>query len=174
VPERIYQAVTRRVLLKAYLASDHLSAATGKTIAVVLSKNGAAFGNPSAGATNATAIANGWYYVDLSITDTGTQGPLIVRGTEGTIDDTEQMFQVVEPEARYFGSVTGSSTTTGFADSALPTRPDDTWRYRVIIVDSGTYAGAATDIKTYVDATKLFTFTALPGALTNGDKYRIV
>jgi hypothetical protein len=175
VPERIYQFVARRVLLKAYLSSDHLSPATGKTIPVQISKNGAAFANPAAGTVNATEIANGWYYVDLAAaTDMGTQGPFIVRGTEGTIDPAEDRFQVVEPEARYFGSVTGSSSTTGFADSALPTRPDDTWRYRVIIVDSGTYAGAATDIKTYVDSTKLFTFTALPGALTAGDKYRIV
>jgi hypothetical protein len=174
MPEQIYQNLARRVLLKAYLSSDHLSPGTGKTIPVQISKNAAAFGNPSAGATNATEIANGWYYVDLSTTDTNTQGPLIVRGTEGTVDPIEQMFHVVELEARYFGSVTGSSTTTGFADSGLPTRPDNTWRYRVIIVDSGTYAGAATDIKTYVDSIKTFTFTALPGALTNGDKYRIV
>jgi hypothetical protein len=76
--------------------------------------------------------------------------------------------------ALQFGSVTGSSSTTGFADSALPSRPDNTWRYRIIVVDTGTYAGAVTDIKTYVDATKSFTFTALPGALTAGDKYRII
>jgi hypothetical protein len=95
--DRISQSVAKRVVLKAFLASDHISAATGKTIAVVISKNGAAFANPSAGATNATAIGNGWYYVDLSTTDTGTAGPLIVRGTEGTIDDTEIAFSVEAP-----------------------------------------------------------------------------
>jgi hypothetical protein len=78
----IYQSVAGRVLLKAFLASDHVTPATGKTIPVVISKNGGAFGNPSAGATNATVIGNGWYYVDLSTTDRGTLGPLIVRGTE--------------------------------------------------------------------------------------------
>lgn len=92
--ERIAQSTAKRVLLKAFLASDHISPATGKTIAVVISKNGAAFGNPNAGATNATAIGNGWYYVDLDATDTGTLGPLVVRGTEGTIDDTEIAFSV--------------------------------------------------------------------------------
>lgn len=85
----IPQSVARRIVLKAYLSSDHVSAATGKTVAVVISKNGGAFANPSAGATNATEIANGWYYVDLSTTDIGTQGPLIVRGTASGIDDTE-------------------------------------------------------------------------------------
>ena len=88
-------ATAIRVPLKAFLSSDHISPATGKTIAITISKNGGAFGNPSAGATNATEISNGWYYVDLSTTDTGTNGPLIVRGTEGTIDPTETAFEVV-------------------------------------------------------------------------------
>lgn len=92
--DRITQSVAKRVVLKAFLSSDHISPATGKTIAVVISKNGAAFGNPNAGATNATEIGNGWYYVDLDTTDTGTLGPLVVRGTEGTIDPTEIAFSV--------------------------------------------------------------------------------
>src|SRR5262245_5885803 len=139
--ERIFQFVARRVLLKAFLTGTN-TPATGKTIPVQISKNGGSFANPAAGTVNATEIANGWYYVDLAATtDIGTQGPLIVRGTEGTIDPAEDRFQVIEPEARYFGSVTGSPTTTSFVDSALPTRGDNTWRYRVIIVDSGTYAG---------------------------------
>lgn len=52
----------------------------GQTVAVTISKNGAAFANPSAGATNATAISDGLYYVDLSTTDTNTTGPLVVKG----------------------------------------------------------------------------------------------
>lgn len=87
--ERIQQSTTIRVALRAYLSTDHLTAATGKTIAVTISKNGAAFGNPSAGATNATGIANGWYYVDLSTTDTDTAGPLIVYGTSAGVDTVE-------------------------------------------------------------------------------------
>lgn len=92
------QSTARRVLLKAYLSSDHITAATGKTIAVQISKNGGAFGNPNAGATNATEIANGWYYVDLNTTDTGTLGPIITRGTEATIDDIERVDEVVASE----------------------------------------------------------------------------
>jgi hypothetical protein len=91
----IYQSVAGRVVFKAFLASDHVTPATGKTIPIVLSKNGGAFANPSAGATNATAIGSGWYYVDLSTTDRGTLGPLIVRGTEATIDDAEAVFEVI-------------------------------------------------------------------------------
>jgi len=54
---------TPRILLRAYLTSDHISDATGKTVAVTISKNGGAFGNPSAGATNATEIGNGWFQI---------------------------------------------------------------------------------------------------------------
>src|SRR5690242_1556663 len=96
MPERIPQSVTLRVPLKAFLASDHLSDATGKTIAVTISKNGGAFGNPSTGATNATEIANGWYYVDLSTTDTGSLGPLIVRGTSAGVDNVEVVYDIVK------------------------------------------------------------------------------
>lgn len=91
----ILQSTAIRIPLKAYLSSDHISAATGKTIPVTISKNMGAFANPSAGATNATEVSNGWYYITLSITDTATLGPLVVRGTEGTIDDAEVWLMVV-------------------------------------------------------------------------------
>ena len=61
------------------LSSDHFSPATGKTVAVTLSKGGGAFANPSAGVTNATEIGNGEYYVDLSAVDANTLGTLIVK-----------------------------------------------------------------------------------------------
>jgi hypothetical protein len=118
MPERIPQSVTKRVALKAYLSSDHLSDATSKTIAVTISKNGAAFGNPSAGATNATEIASGWYYVDLSTTDTGTTGPLIVRGTSSGVDNVESLFVVVDAHNAGFDGV--PSVVAG-ASGGLPT-----------------------------------------------------
>ncbi len=92
--ERIDQSVAKRVLLKAYSSTDHSTPGTGLTIPVKLSVNGGAFADPHTGATNATEIANGWYYVDLDTTDTGTLGPLVVRGTEATIDDSEATFDV--------------------------------------------------------------------------------
>ncbi len=114
------QSTVRRVLLKAYLSSDHTTPAIGKTIAVVISKNGAAFGNPSAGATNATAIGSGWYYVDMSTTDTATLGPHITRGTCSGVDDVEVVAQVV---AGYALDLTQTGLTprslNSVADSAL-------------------------------------------------------
>jgi hypothetical protein len=70
--ERIPQSIAIRVPLQAFLASDHVTPATGKTLVVTISKNGAAYGNPAAGATNATEIGSGSYYVDLGTTDAGT------------------------------------------------------------------------------------------------------
>lgn len=117
--EKVIQSATIRVPLKAYLASDGISPATGKTIAVVISKNGAAFGNPSGGATNATEIGNGWYYVDLSTTDTGTAGPLVVRGTEATINPTEQAYQVV-PQWAVQTDLTSAVADSVAADGSRP------------------------------------------------------
>jgi hypothetical protein len=113
----VLQSIARRVVLKAYLDTDHVSAATGKTIAITISKNGGAFGNPSAGATNATEIASGWYYVDLSTTDTGTLGPIIVRGTNADIDDTEWTDMVVKATN---GGRTGIPDAAADAAGGLP------------------------------------------------------
>jgi hypothetical protein len=92
--EVLFQSTSVDVTFSAYLASDHVTAATGKTIAITISKNKGAFGNPSAGATNATEIANGVYYVNLSTTDTGTLGPLILRGAVALVDDVIVHYRV--------------------------------------------------------------------------------
>lgn len=91
--ELIPQSVTKRIAFMAYL-TDGVTPATGKTIAVTISKNGAAFGNPSAGATNATEIASGWYFFDSSTTDTGTLGPLLVHGTGTGVDPVDLQYTV--------------------------------------------------------------------------------
>lgn len=110
MPQRIQQSTAIRVPLQAYLASDHVTPATGKTIAVTISKNGAAYGNPSAGATNAVEIGSGSYYVDLSTTDTGTIGPVIVKGAEGTIDTIISMYDVADTAAIIFDRADGVET----------------------------------------------------------------
>jgi len=94
--ERIPQSIAKRVVFRAFLASDHVTPATGKTIAITISKNGGAFANPAAGATNATAISNGYYYFDLGTGDTGTLGPLAYLGAEGTIDDVGDVYSVTD------------------------------------------------------------------------------
>jgi len=111
MPERIPQSATIRVPLQAYLAGT-VTAATGKTIAVTISKNGAAYGNPSAGATNAVEIASGSYYVDLSTTDTGTVGPLFVKGAEGTIDTIIIIYSVAKATNAGFTALPDTACTT--------------------------------------------------------------
>ena len=76
--------------------SGTTTAATGKTVAITLSKAGGAFGNPNAGASNATEVSSGWYKFTLDATDTGTVGDLVVRGTATGCDDTERIFGVVK------------------------------------------------------------------------------
>jgi hypothetical protein len=84
---RIPQSQAISIPFRAVLTSDHVSAATGKTIGVTISKNGAGFVNGSAGAQNATEIGNGAYYVVLTAADTGTLGPFAVLCTGGAGTD---------------------------------------------------------------------------------------
>ena len=121
--DRIPQSTSYLLIFKAYLSSDHVTEATGKTIAITISKNGGAFGNPNVGATNATAIASGWYKVTLDTTDTGTLGPLAVRGAEGTIDDVGVALFVVDANTGGYGyldaAVTSRSTYAGGAVASV-------------------------------------------------------
>lgn len=91
----IPQSTSYVLVFKAYLSSDHVTEATGKTIAITISKAGGAFGNPNAGATNATEISSGWYKVTLDTTDTGTLGAIAVRGAVATIDDVGLVLNVI-------------------------------------------------------------------------------
>lgn len=112
----ILQSTSTTIVLKVYL-TDHVTPATGKTLAITISKNIAAFGNPSAGATNATEIASGWYYVTLSTTDTGTLGPLIVLGTASGCDNADQSYTVVKATNR---GMTGIPDAAANANGGLP------------------------------------------------------
>jgi hypothetical protein len=105
VAERIPQSVAYLVVFRAYLSADGKTPATGKTIAMTVSKNGAAFGNPNAGATNATEIASGFYKFTLDTTDTGTAGPLAWRGTHADINDAGDVLTVANAHNAGFDGV---------------------------------------------------------------------
>lgn len=110
------QSTSRRAILKVYL-SDGITEATGKIVAVVISKNGGVFGNPAGGATNAIEIGNGWYYVDLAAGDLDTLGALVVRGTSAGCDSSERVFDVVNPHNSGFD---GIPNAVAGASSGLP------------------------------------------------------
>ena len=124
----IPQSVGYTVMMKVYLSSDHVSPGTALTMAVVISKAGGAFGNPSAGASNATEVSNGWYKFALSTTDTNTVGDLVVRLTGTSADDSERVLQVVDANTGGLGALpavaAGSAgcvmTTTSTLAEAYP------------------------------------------------------
>lgn len=113
---RLPQSTAYTITFMLFLASDHITAATGKTVAITISKAGGAFANPAAGATNATEISNGLYKVALGTGDTDTLGDLVIRGAIATADDAVQIAQVV------------SATTGGLTnlDAAISTRASQT------------------------------------------------
>lgn len=109
---RLAQSTAYTVVFKVFLSSDHVSVATGKTVAITLSKAGGAFGNPNVGALNATEISGGWYKAALDTTDTGTLGDLVLVGTATSCDTADIGMQVV------------SATTNGATnlDAAITSR----------------------------------------------------
>jgi len=128
------QSVAKRVMLKVYL-TDGLTEATGKTVAIVISKNGGAFANPAAGATNASEVSVGWYYVDLAIADFDTLGPIVVRGTGTGCDPVERLFYVVNAHNAGFDGVPNAAAKTV---GGLPVGMDTNGR-----VDLGSWLGVA-------------------------------
>lgn len=103
--ERIPQSASYLVVFRAFLSSDGKTPATGKTIAITISKNGGAFGNPNVGALNATEISSGFYKFTLDATDTGTKGPLAWRGAEATINDAGDVLSVASAHNAGFDGV---------------------------------------------------------------------
>lgn len=102
--ERIPNGVAKLVVFRAHLASDHITPATGKTIAITISKNGAIlFSNPAAGATNATEMASGFYKFTLATGDIDTNGPLAFRAAAATIDDVGDVFEVISASVNQTG-----------------------------------------------------------------------
>jgi len=131
---RIPQSTAIRVVMKGYLSADHVSAATGLDPAVTISKNGAAFANPEAGATVLSETGSGWYYVDLSSVDIGTLGPLVVRATHATMDDIEVEHFVVN--ANTMGAAYLDASVTSRLADADYTAPDNV-SITAILADTG-------------------------------------
>lgn len=74
------------------LASDHVTGATGKTVTVTLSKNGAAFG---AAAGSVTEISSGWYLLAANATDRNTLGTLAIHATATACDPMDATINIV-------------------------------------------------------------------------------
>jgi hypothetical protein len=111
---RLTPSTAYTVVFKVFLASDHVTPATGKTVAITLSKAGAAFGNPAAGASSATEISGGWYKFALGTGDTNTIGDLVLVGTAALCDTADIVMTVglmdANIEAVNAIPITGSGT----------------------------------------------------------------
>jgi hypothetical protein len=73
-------------------ALDDKTAVVGAIVTIQISKNGGAF---AAAAGSVAEVANGWYVVALSATETNTAGPLIVRATATGADEWRDYHQVI-------------------------------------------------------------------------------
>lgn len=82
--------------------------------------------------------------------------------------------QQLAADVIFVGSVTGSSTSTSFADTTLTGVSNDHWVGRVIIFTSGNLTKQATDISAFDVATKTLTFTATTQAPAVSDTYIII
>lgn len=78
-------------------STDHVTAKTGLSPTVVISKNGGAFGAP-AGAV--TELSLGWYVIAADAADTDTLGPLIVHASATGADPVDLLYQVVKQNRR--------------------------------------------------------------------------
>ena len=104
----LYKSVIQVIMLKAFGTADHVTPSTGGTMGIVISKNGAAFANPAAGALTATEVSAGWYKGTLGTADSDTEGDLVVRGTMAAADPAERVFRVIVPPNFALSSIDGS------------------------------------------------------------------
>src|SRR5690348_2016833 len=85
------QSTARVRMFKMIDSADHFSKKTGLTCTVNISKNGGSFG---AAGGSVAEVANGWYSVSLTTTDTNTLGDLAYYITASGADDTDFVDQV--------------------------------------------------------------------------------
>ena len=192
--ERIPQSTSYLVVFRAFLASDGKTPATGKTIAITVSKNGSVFNNPAAGATNATEISSGFYKFTLDTNDTGTLGPVAWRGAQADINDAGDVLNVVaaipvanvtqwsggsiatpfasgipvvnlSPTARRNTATAGGATSVTLDSGASSVT--DFYKGSTIAIVGGTGAGQSAVCTAYNGSTKVATTT--PAWVTNPD-----
>ncbi len=118
----IKQSQTAQVLMFLMLdSSDHVSAKTGLSPTVTLSKNGASFASPSGAVTE---VGSGWYKVAGNATDTNTLGPLVLHATGSGADPCDVVFEVVafDPQDSVRAGLTALPNAAAEAAGGLYTR----------------------------------------------------
>lgn len=85
-------------------STDHVTAVTGATVTVTLSKNGGGFGAASGAVTE---VANGLYMLAGHATDRNTLGPLVIHATASGADPFDTAVEIVpyDPFARITANI---------------------------------------------------------------------
>lgn len=156
-------------------STDHVTAKTGLSPTVVISKNGGAFGTP-AGAV--TELGLGWYLVAANATDTDTLGPLIVHATAAACDPVDLLYQVVKQNRRTASMdlvLAKTTNLTGLNDIAataiVSAGAIQTLAGHVVGVD---LVDVTTDVTNAVTVDNVSAIASAVLALTNGTGARTV
>lgn len=107
--EPLTQSTARNVMIFMVLSSDHVTGASGLTLTVTISKDGAAFASISPVINDR---GNGWYSVGLTSGNTDTLGDLAFHITASTADPCDLKLPV---EAARTGIVATNNDKTGYS-----------------------------------------------------------
>lgn len=149
-------------------SSDHITALTGASPTVTISKNGAAFASPGGAITE---LANGWYLVAGNATDTNTLGPIYLHATAASGDPSDTVVAQVFDPVRGVGSPTALPNAAAAASGGLPTIgvtiPNATAGASGGLLIAGSNAGTTTfNALTVTNATTLSGAVSLGSTLT--------
>ncbi len=162
-------------------SADHVTGKTGLTVDVDISKAGAAFGNAGGAVAE---LANGWYKITLTTTDTNTFGDLAYHCTAAGADPTDftdtvgdiwdqlltgANYNVLNSAGRFLrqaggGSITtldsgtaqsGTTNTIRLASTAVAT--NSVYVGATVAIDGGTGLGQTRRIINYVGSTRVAT-----------------
>lgn len=136
-------------------SSDHFSAKTGLTVTANITKNGGTF---AATSNSVTEIANGFYKVALTGTETNTNGPIGFHCTATGADPTQFIHEVIafDPTDSVRLGLTAMPNAAAGANGGLPLSVDTSGRVDVLKVNgtsqtAGDVVNLVTAVKTKTD-----------------------
>ena len=114
------QSTARNLMVYLVSSTDYVTPVAGASLAVSLSKNGAAFASIT---PTVTDRGNGWYNLALTSSHTDTLGDFVLRITASgadSIDFREEVFAALPGETvTVAGFSSGAITTASFAAGAI-------------------------------------------------------
>lgn len=90
--QRKQSSTTNPITFLLVSSSDHVTAVTGITPTVTISKNGGSFASPSGAVSE---IGNGWYAIAGNATDRNTTGDLLIHATGTGADPCDDRYSIV-------------------------------------------------------------------------------